>query len=135
MSLSLEPYERHHLKTFQPGLHDRLATNQLYCETGWEGKAVSARVGERTVGILGIAVRRGTAHVWLVLSDEIREQPAMMSRWAKRSLVHILALPGVERIEAETDSPEATKWAEWLGFTLIEGKRYEYGGSSHHDHG
>ncbi len=125
LKLRIEPYHRDHLKTFKPGFHDRMAVSQLYCEPGWEGLAVSARVGERTVGIFGVAVVRGTAHVWLILSDEIRAKPVMMSRWAKRSLVHIMALPGVERIRAEAFDPESKKWAEWLGFKQTKDKRYE----------
>jgi len=123
--LRLEPFRISHLNTFEPGKYDRDLANLLYYEQGWEGKAVSARCEGRTVGICGIAVVEGVAHVWLALSDEIRAMPVTMSRWAKRSLGHIRNLPGVERVEIETGYPEARKWAEWLGFESIDGKRFQ----------
>lgn len=126
--MELVPYERRHIGDFRPGVRDMASTAQLYCEQGWEGKAVSVREEERTLGIVGIAVLRGTAHVWAVLSDELRARPIMLCRMAQASLPNIAALPGVERVEIsiDPDFPAARRWAEWLGFAAIDSERLEW---------
>lgn len=117
--LSLEPYEPGHLKTFKPGEHDVATTVKLGVVEGWQGMAASARLEGRTLAIGGIAIVEGTAHVWVVLSDEMRARPLELCRIAKDAVESFMALPDVERIEIEAVDPVARKWAEWLGFRPV----------------
>lgn len=108
------------------------STAHLYSEHGWEGKAASIQEEGQTLGIVGIAVLRGTAHVWAVLSDELRRRPVALCHLGLASLENIMNLPGVHRVEISID-PEfdaARRWAKWLGFTAIDTKRMEYTGDN-----
>lgn len=129
--MDIIPYQRKHLVGFQPGQMDKGPTAQLYCEQGWEGKAASIREDGRTLGIVGIAVLRGTAHVWAVLSDELRRRPVALCHIGRASLGNIRNLPSVSRVEISIDPgfDKARRWAEWLGFKAIDSRRMEYGSS------
>lgn len=122
--LEIVPYSRKHLDSLRPGSHDAATAFQLRYEQGWDGKAATALLDGRAVGLCGIAVTEGVAHVWLVLSDEIRGRPFEISRMAKATFEYLKARPDVSAIEAEVE-PEfaaARRWAEWVGFKP-EGER------------
>lgn len=118
----LEPYTRKHLDSLQPGPYDAASAFHLKYEQGWDEKAVSAREDGRTLGICGIAVVRGRAHVWLVLSDEIRTRAVALSRMAKTTLEHLGDSYDAVEVEVDPKFTQARKWAAWLGF-VPEGER------------
>ena len=124
--MHLEPYRRDHLERFTPGAVDIENAEVLSRVGGWEGKAVSAVEDGETLGICGIGQVDGVANVFLVLSDEMRTRPVTLTRWAMRSIPHILALPGVKRISIEIRHETARKWAEHLGFKHEYGERFRY---------
>lgn len=120
--MDIVPYEPAHLDTLVPGSHDALNKISLELEPGWENLAVSVRDEGRTLCVVGIAKLQTTAHVWAVMSDELREKPIALCRMAKASLPAIKELPGIEMVSIDVDLEftEARRWAEWLGFQAVK---------------
>lgn len=116
--MELLPFECSHLTGFKPGAIDRQPASLLYYEQQWIGKAVTVQENGETLGVVGIANVNGAAHIWAVMSDELRQRPIALCRMARASLPNIAKLPGIDMVEIRIDDafPASRRWAEWLGF-------------------
>ncbi len=132
--LTLVPFARDHLRLFRPGPFDREvldAVNVSALLRQWPGKAIAALDESRVLGIAGIGIAGQKAHVWALLSDEMRRRfPVFLHRLACRLLRDLPVLDDVATVEATVHPDFATsrRWLERLGFRLaaIEADKVRY---------
>lgn len=118
----LIPFEPFHLNHYTPGLMDKVTLADMditALSRNWEGRAVSAILNGRVIGIAGIGkVRDGVGRGWVFLSDEARKHPIFLHRTVKRGLDLAFKELGLETIEVAVEDCFETgiRWAERLGF-------------------
>jgi hypothetical protein len=132
--LTLVPFARDHLRLFRPGPYDREVLNAVNISAlmrHWPGRAIVALEERRVLGIAGAWIAGEKAHVWALLSDEMRRRfPLFLHRLARRLLRDLFVLDGVSAVEATVhpDFAASRRWLERIGFRLaaIEPDKVRY---------
>ena len=121
--IEIVPFEYCHLDTFDPGPFDRKVLsrkNLFYLKRDWQGRASTALKRGRTLGIAGASKENGTAEVWMVLSDELRQMhPFWVHRLAAAYLANLSEIKDVNEIQV-TVHPEFKTGRNWLSKLKFE---------------